>query len=165
MSYNAHHTPGGHMQWGLLAPATVILGGAGLLFLAGAQEIGQNVGYGWQAGLAAAGGAAVMLLLALLYVLNWRAARVRAARVRAARASGLPVSPRKGGFGKGALVGLLCVVALQLASVAVGLLYPGLEEGERNFFTSVPPMALTALMPVALIVGGIAGKLWRSTSL
>jgi len=26
-------------------------------------------------------------------------------------------------------------------------------------------MALTALMPVALIVGGIAGKLWRSTSL
>ena len=93
MSYNAHHTPGGHMQWGLLAPATVILGGAGLLFLAGAQEIGQNVGYGWQAGLVAAGGAAVLLLLALLYVLNWRAARVRAAR-----ASGLLVSPRKGGF-------------------------------------------------------------------
>jgi hypothetical protein len=58
------------MQWGLLAPATVILGGAGLLFLAGAQEIGQNVGYGWQAGLVAAGGAAVLLLLALLYVLN-----------------------------------------------------------------------------------------------
>ncbi|ECH9271545.1 ABC transporter permease, partial [Salmonella enterica subsp. enterica] len=29
----------------------------------------------------------------------------------------------------------------------------------------VPPMVLTALMPVALIVGGIAGKLWRSTSL
>ncbi|WP_240502952.1 hypothetical protein [Stenotrophomonas sp. TD3] len=68
MSYNAHHTPGGHMQWGLLAPATVILGGAGLLFLAGAQEIGQNVGYGWQAGLAVAGGAAVLLLLALLYL-------------------------------------------------------------------------------------------------
>lgn len=160
MSYNAHHTPSGHMQWGLLAPATVILGGAGLLFLAGAQEIGQNVGYGWQAGLAAAGGAAVLLLLALLYVLNWRAARVRAAR-----ANGLLVSPRKGGFGKGALVGLLFVVALQLASVAVGLLYPGLEEGERNFFTFVPPMALTALMPVALIAGGVVGNLWRSTSL
>ena len=160
MSYNAHHTPVGHMQWGLLAPATVLIGGAGRLFLAGAQEIGEYMGYGWEAGLAAAGGAAVLLLLALLYVLNWRAARVRAAR-----ASGLLVSPRKGGFGKGALMGLLFVVALQLASVAVGLLYPGLEEGERNFFTSVPPMALTALMPVALLVGGIAGKLWRSTSL
>ncbi|MBA0282742.1 ABC transporter permease [Stenotrophomonas maltophilia] len=160
MSYNAHHSPGGHMQWGLLAPATVILGGAGLLFLAGAQEIGQNLGYGWQAGVSAAGGAAVLLLLALLYVLNWRAARVRAAR-----ASGLLVSPRKGGFGKGALVGLLFVVALQLASVAVGLFYPGLGEGERNFFTFVPPMALMALLPVALIAGGVLGNLWRSTSL
>ncbi len=74
MSYNAHHTPAGHMQWGLLAPATVILGGAGLLFLAGAQEIGENMGYSWEAGLAAAGGAALLLLLLLLYVLNWRAA-------------------------------------------------------------------------------------------
>ncbi|WP_369969250.1 ABC transporter permease [Stenotrophomonas rhizophila] len=160
MSYNAHHTPGGHMQWGLLAPATVILGGAGLLFLAGAQEIGQNVRYGWQAGVAAAGGAAVLLLLLLLYVLNWRAARVRAAM-----ASGLLVSPRKGGFGKGAMTGMFFVVALQLASVAVGLLYPGLDEGERNFFTYVPPMALMALLPVALIAGGVVGNLWRSTSL
>lgn len=44
---NAHvrsHSTASHMQWGLLAPATVLLGGAGLLAFAGGAEISGELG-------------------------------------------------------------------------------------------------------------------------
>lgn len=80
---NAHvgsHSTASHMQWGLLAPATVLLGGAGLLAFAGGAEIFGELGLAWQAVAAFSAGVGVLALLLLLYVLNWRAARVRAAK-------------------------------------------------------------------------------------
>ncbi|MFZ6695576.1 ABC transporter permease [Stenotrophomonas acidaminiphila] len=152
-----------HMQWGLLAPATVILGGAGAVFLGGAQEAAQNGANGWVVVLALSAALGIWGLLAFLYVLNWRAAGVRAAM-----AVNPFIRPRKGGFLKGAIIGTLFVVVLQIASVLIGLFYPGLEQGERNFFFSVPTFYLTALytvFPIAPVLGGIVGKLWRSTSI
>lgn len=152
-----------HMQWGLLAPATVILGGAGLVFLGGAQELAQNGASGWGVALALSAALGIWGLLAFLYVLNWRAAGVRAAM-----AVNPFIRPRKGGFLKGAIIGTLFVVVLQIASVLIGLFYPGLEQGERNFFFSVPTFYLTALytvFPVAPLLGGVVVKLWRSTSI
>jgi len=163
---NAHvrsHSTASHMHWGLLAPATVLLGGAGLLAFAGGAEISGELGLAWQAVAAFSAGVGVLALLLLLYVLNWRAARVRAARA---------VNPflerRRGGFWKGALMGTLVVVAIQVGSIGVGIFYPGLIESERSFFVSVPPLALAALytvFPVAPLVGGLIGRVWRATSL
>ncbi|WP_313225434.1 hypothetical protein [Stenotrophomonas pavanii] len=65
-------------------------------------------------------------------------------------------------------MGTLVVVAVQLASIGVGIFYPGLIESERNFFVSVPPLALAALytvFPIAPLVGGLIGRAWRATSL
>ncbi len=163
---NAHarsYSTASHMQWGLLAPATLLLGGAGLLAFAGGAEIAEELGLTWQAVAALSAGVGVLALLLLLYMLNWRAARVRAAR-----AANPFLEPRRGGFGKGALMGTLVVVVVQLASIGVGILYPGLIESERSFFVSVPPLALAALytvFPVAPLVGGLIGRVWRATSL
>ncbi|MCR1572648.1 hypothetical protein [Stenotrophomonas sp.] len=65
-------------------------------------------------------------------------------------------------------MGTLVVVAVQIGSIGVGIFYPGLIEPERNFFVSVPPVALTALytvFPIAPLVGGLIGRVWRATSL
>jgi hypothetical protein len=151
------------MQWGLLAPATVLLGGAGLLAFVGGAEISGELGFAWQAVAAFSAGVGMLALLLLLYVLNWRAARVRAAR-----AANPFLKPRRGGFWKGALVGTLVVVAIQLGGIGVGIFYPGLIESERNFFVAVPPLALAALytvFPVAPLLGGLIGRAWRSTTL
>ncbi len=164
MNYRANvETTSSHMKWGLLAPATVILGGAGVVFIGGAQEAAQNGAPPWGVALFLVGGLAIWGFLALLYVLNWRAARVRAAMAR-----NTFITPRKGGFWKGALIGTLLVVALQVASVLIGLFYPGLNEDERNFFIGVPPVFLTALytvFPIAPLLGGLLGKMWRATSI
>ena len=55
-----------HMQWGLLAPATVILGGAGLVFLGGAQELAKNGASGWGVALALSAALGIWGLLAFL---------------------------------------------------------------------------------------------------
>lgn len=163
---NAHvrsYSTASHMQWGLLAPATLFLGGAGLLAFAGGAEIAEELGFAWQALAAFAVGVGVLALLLLLYVLNWRAARVRAAKT-----VNPFLEPRRGGFWKGALMGTLVVVAVQIGSIGVGIFHPGLIESERNFFVSVPPLALAALytvFPIAPLVGGLIGRMWRSTSL
>ena len=163
MNYRANvETTSSHMKWGLLAPATVILGGAGVVFIGGAQEAAQNGAPPWGVALFLVGGLAIWGFLALLYVLNWRAARVRAAMARNAF-----ITPRKGGFWKGALIGTLLVVALQVVSVLIGLFYPGLDEGERNFFLVVPTFYLTALytvFPIVPLVCGWLGRVWRATS-
>ena len=89
------------------------------------------------------------------------------ALVRAAMARNSFVVPRKGGFKKGALIGTLLIVALQVASVLIGLFYPGLDEGERNFFLVVPTFYLTGLytvVPIAPLLGGWLGRVWRATS-
>lgn len=157
------HSTASNMQWGLLAPATVLLGGAGLLAFVGGAEISGELGFAWQAVAAFSAGVGMLALLLLLYVLNWRAARVRAAR-----AANPFLKPRRGGFWKGALVGTLVVVAIQLGGIGVGIFYPGLIESERNFFVAVPPLALAALytvFPVAPLLGGLIGRAWRSTTL
>lgn len=164
MNYQANvESTSSHMRWGLLAPATVILGGAGVIFLGAAQEAAQNGAAPWAVALSLAGAVGIWGFLALLYVLNWRAARVRAAMARNAF-----ITPRKGGFWKGALIGTLLVVALQVVSVLIGLFYPGLDEGERNFFLVVPTFYLTALytvFPIVPLVCGWLGRVWRATSI
>jgi hypothetical protein len=65
-------------------------------------------------------------------------------------------------------MGTLVVVDIQLVSTGMGIFYPSLIESERNFFVSVPPLALAALytvIPVAPLLGGLIGRAWRPTSL
>lgn len=157
-----HERTSSHMRWGLLAPITLLLFGVGVLCLGAAQQASQSGGTPWAVPLALAGTVGAWGFLALLYVINWRAARVRAAMARNSF-----VVPRKGGFLKGALIGTLLVVALQVVSVLIGLFYPGLDEGERNFFLVVPTFYLTGLytvVPIAPLLGGWLGRMWRATS-
>jgi hypothetical protein len=162
MNYRANvETTSSHMKWGLLAPATVILGGAGVVFIGGAQEAAQNGAPPWGVALFLVGGLAIWGFLALLYVLNWRAARVRAAMARNAF-----ITPRKGGFLKGALIGTALVMALQVLIIATGVVYPGLESGVRQLFVLLAfyLTALYTVFPIVPLVCGWLGRVWRATS-
>ena len=99
-----------HMNWWALIPAYVILGGAALLVLGGAQEMAQNNAHPIAVALALAGSAGLVGVLALLTWMNWRAARFRASRWGRYDQTG-----NKGGFGKGFLYGLLGVFMTHIA--------------------------------------------------
>lgn len=155
----SHERPEAHMQWGLLAPATVILGGAGLLFLAGSQEVAQNGGGRLGVSLFLAGGLAIWGLLALLYVLNWRAAKVRAAMARNSF-----IVPKKGGFLKGALLGALMVLVVQVAAVLFAFLYPGLDPNVQGL-TVIAAFYMSVLYGIVPLITGVLGRMWRATSI
>lgn len=72
-----------------------------------------------------------------------------------------------GGLYRGALMGTLVVVDIQLVSTGIGIFYPGLIESERNFFVSVPPLPLAALytvFPAAPLLGGLIARVVRQQS-
>ncbi|QQP97969.1 ABC transporter permease [Lysobacter enzymogenes] len=94
-----------------LAPATVILGGAGTLALTASGEFSTP---GAQAA-SILGGLALLGLLALLWWVN-----VRAARYRAWASARYPApAPQKGGFWLGAGLGLVAAFALQALALVV----------------------------------------------
>lgn len=146
-----HERPNTHMRWGNLAIATVILGGAGVVFLGGAQEIAQNGAPAWGVALAMGIAGALLGLLALLYLLNWRAARMRAAMARNPF-----LAPQKGGFLKGFLLGLLGVFVIHVA-----LFFAAFTPAAPDAVKAVASMALLRFAALYAIVPLVAGWLTR----
>lgn len=141
--------------------ATVLLGGAGLLFVAGGLEaLQQRAPLGW---LAIAGGLAIWAVLGFLYWINARANR---RQEEAQRQPYAPPSPQRGGFWKGFFVTWAIVVAIHMAAF-LGMGFADLMPRPEQFRAVFSLLAL-ALVPahvVAPVLGGAVYGLVRSTAL
>ncbi|SET66430.1 hypothetical protein [Stenotrophomonas indicatrix] len=141
--------------------ATVLLGGAGLLFVAGGLEaLQQGAPLGW---LAIAGGLAIGAVLGFLYWINARAYR---RQEEAQRQPYAPPSPQRGGFWKGFFVTWAIVVAIHMAAfLGMGFadLMPRPEQSRAVF--SLLALALVPAHVVAPVLGGAVYGLVRSTAL
>jgi len=140
--------------------ATVLLGGAGLVFTAGGLEaLQQEATLGW---LAIAGGLAIWTVLGFLYWINARAYRHQE---EAQRQPYAPPSPKRGGFWKGFFVTWAVVVAAHLAAF-LGMGFADLlphPEQRRAIFS----LLVLALVPAHVVVPGLVGiiySLMRQTS-
>lgn len=145
-----------HMNWGALVPAYVILGGAALLALGGAQEISQNHGHPIGVVLALLASAGLFSVLALLTWMNWRAARFRASRWDRFDQTG-----QKGGFLKGFLWGLLGVFALHVA-LFFAAFTPAAPEAVRAI-ASIALLPFAVLYTVVPLVTGYLTRFVRAT--
>lgn len=140
--------------------ATVLLGGAGLLFTAGGLEaLQQGANLGW---LAIAGGLAIGAVLVLLYWINARAYRRReGAQPRSCASS----TPKRSGFWKGFFVTWAIVVAAHMA-VFLGMGFADLlphPEQARSIFS----LLALALVPAHVAVPGLVAivySMMRRTS-
>lgn len=141
--------------------ATVLLGGVGLLFVAGGLEARQQgAPLGW---LAVAGGLATWASLGFLYWINARAYRRQEETERQPYA---PPSPKRGGFWKGFFVTWAIVVAAHLAAfLGMGFadLVPRPEQVRAIF--SLLSLALVPAHVVMPVLGGAVYGLVRSTAL
>ncbi|MCU1064769.1 MULTISPECIES: hypothetical protein [Stenotrophomonas] len=141
--------------------ATVLLGGAGLLFVAGGVEaLQQGAPLGW---LAIAGGLATWAVLGFLYWINARAYRRQEETERQPYA---PPSPKRGGFWKGFFVTWTIVVAAHI-TVFLGMGFADLlphPEQSRAIF-SLLVLALVPAHVVVPVLGGAVYGLVRSTAL
>lgn len=141
--------------------ATVLLGGAGLLFVAGGLEaLQQAAPLGW---LAIGGGLATWAVLGLLYWINARAYRRQEETERQPYA---PPSPKRGGFWKGFFVTWTIVVAAHI-TVFLGMGFADLlphPEQSRAIF-SLLVLALVPAHVVVPVLGGAVYGLVRSTAL
>lgn len=141
--------------------ATVLLGGAGLLFVAGGLEARQQgAPLGW---LAIAGGLATWAALGFLYWINARAYRRQEEAHQQPYAS-LP--PKRSGFWKGFLVTWAIVVAAHVtAFLGMGFadLLPHPEQSRAIF--SLLALALAPAHVVMPVLGGAVYGLVRSTAL
>lgn len=140
--------------------ATVVLGGAGLLSVAGGLEaLQQGAPLGW---LAIAGGLATWAVLGFLY---WISARAYRHQEEAQRQPYAPPSPKRGGFWKGFFVTWAVVVAAHLAAfLGMGFadLLPHPEQSRAIF--SLLVLALVPAHVVAPVLGGAVYGLMRSTA-
>ncbi|PZS96749.1 hypothetical protein [Stenotrophomonas maltophilia] len=141
--------------------ATVLLGGAGLLFTAGGLEaLQQGTPLGW---LAIAGGLATWAALGFLYWINARAYR---RQEEAKRQPYAPSLPKRGGFWKGFFVTWSIVVAAHVAAfLGMGFadLLPHPEQARAIF--SLLVLALVPAHVVVPVLGGTVYGLVRSTAL
>ncbi|HFF5964811.1 TPA: hypothetical protein ACGCF6_000121 [Stenotrophomonas maltophilia] len=141
--------------------ATVLLGGAGLLFVAGGLEaLQQGAPLGW---LAIGGGLATWALLGFLCWINARAYR---RQEETERQSYAPPSPKRGGFWTGFFVTWTIVVAAHLASfLGMGSadLLPHPEQARAIF--SLLVLGLVPAHVVVPVLGGAVYGLVRSTAL
>ncbi|MBH1493391.1 hypothetical protein JY423_01485 [Stenotrophomonas maltophilia] len=141
--------------------ATVLLGGAGLLFVvSGLEALQQRAPLGW---LAIAGGLAIWAVLGFLYWINARAYR---RQEEAQRQPYAPPSPKRGGFWKGFFVTWMIVVAAHLAAfLGMGFadLLPRPDQSRAIF--SLLVLALVPAHVVAPVLGGAVYGLVRSTAL
>ncbi|MBK0053784.1 ABC transporter permease [Stenotrophomonas sp. S39] len=140
--------------------ATVLLGGAGLLFVAGGLEaLQKGAPLGW---LAVAGGLATWAVLGFLYWINARAYR---RQEETERQSYAPPSPKRGGFWKGFFV-TWAIVATSHLAVFLGMgfadLLPHPEQSRAVF--SLLVLALVPAHVVMPVLGGVVYNLVRSTS-
>lgn len=137
-----------------LAPATVILGGAGTLALTASGEFSTP-------GAEAAsilGGFAVLGFLALLWWVN-----VRAARYKAWASGRYPVpTPRKGGFLIGAAAGLAMAFGLQVLAYAVAKAEIG-SEGLQFLAMVWVFVGFIGYLVLPLIVGYV-WRVYRATT-
>ncbi|HGM5940393.1 hypothetical protein [Stenotrophomonas maltophilia] len=141
--------------------ATVLLGGVGLLFVAGGLEARQQgAPLGW---LAIAGGLATWAALGFLYWINARAYRRQEETERQPYA---PPSPKRGGFWKGFFVTWVIVVAAHMA-VFLGMgfadLLPHPKQARAIF--SLLVLGLVPAHVVVPVLGGAVYGLVRSTAL
>lgn len=141
--------------------ATVLLGGAGLLFVAGGLEaLQQRAPLGW---LAIAGGLAIWAVLGFLYWINARAYR---RQEEAQRQPYAPATPKRSLFWKGFFVTWAIVVAAHLAAfLGMGFadLLPRPEQSRAIF--SLLVLALVPAHVVLPTLGGAVYGLVRSTAL
>lgn len=153
-----HERPSSHMKWGLLAPATVLLGFGGLLFLGAAQEAAQNNAPTWGVASALAIAFALWSLLAMLYLINWRAARVSAAMARNAF-----IAPRTGGFIKGFLIGLCGVFVVHVALFFASFT-PAVPEVVRSFASmAIALLPFSILYVIVALMAGFGLRIVRAT--
>jgi hypothetical protein len=140
--------------------ATVLLGGAGLLLVAGGLEaLQQGAPLGW---LAIAGGLAIWAVLGFLYWINARACRLQE---DAKRQSYPPPVPRRGGFWQGFFITWSILVAAHLAAfLGMGFadLLPSPEQSRTIF--SLLVLALVPAHVVLPVLGGTVCRLVRSTA-
>lgn len=149
-------SPSQHMNWGALAPAYVILGGASLVMLAGAQEIYQNNGHPLMVALALLAYASLIGLLLLLTWMNWRAACFAASRWGMYNQTG-----QKGGFLKGFLLGLLGVFILHVVLFFTAFTHVA-PEGVR-MIASIALLPYAVLYSVVPLVSGFMTRFVRAT--
>ncbi|MEN5289409.1 hypothetical protein [Stenotrophomonas lactitubi] len=140
--------------------ATVLLGGAGLLFVAGGLEaLQQDAPLGW---LAVAGGLATWAVLGFLYWINALAYR---RQEETERQSYAPPSPKRGGFWSGFFVTWAIVVAIHMAAfLGMGFadLMPRPEQARAIF-----SLLVLALVPAHVVAPGLVAMVYsmmRQTS-
>lgn len=140
--------------------ATVLLGGAGLLFVAGGLEAQQQgAPLGW---LAIAGGLAIWAVLGFLYWINARAYR---RQEEAQRQPYSAPSPKRSLFWKGFFVTWAIVTATHVAAF-LGMGFADLlphPEQSRAFF-SLLVLALVPAHVVVPVLGGVVYSMVRSTA-
>ncbi|MBN5019966.1 hypothetical protein JY437_02265 [Stenotrophomonas maltophilia] len=133
--------------------ATVLLGGAGLLFVAGGLEaLQQGAPLGW---LAIAGGLGIGAVLGFLYWINARAYR---RQEEAQRGPYAPPSPKQGGFWKGFFVTWAIVMAAHLAAF-LGMGFADLMPRSEQFRAVFSLLAL-ALVPAHVVVPILGGTVY-----
>ena len=141
--------------------ATVILGGAGLLFLGGGQEMLQNGRpLGW---LVILGGLAIWGLLAFLWLINIRANQRRAWVARQPYPHLAQKGLRRGGFWKGAAVTWVMVATAHVVAY-FAVFQPSLPEDLRTPVMSLAYGILPLCHLVAPVVGGLLWSAWASSS-
>ncbi|RTQ83419.1 MULTISPECIES: hypothetical protein [Stenotrophomonas] len=143
--------------------ASVILGGAGVVFVGGGIEMLQNGSpFGW---LAVLGGLGIWLVLAFLCWITYRANRRRAWIARQPYPHFAEQGLKRGGFWRGFLctwVGVIVVHVLVFLVNGFAELLPNPEQ-VRGLMVLVG-VALVPAHLVLPIVGGIVYSLMRSTS-
>ncbi len=144
--------------------ASVLLGGAGLVFIGGGFEMIRNGShFGW---LAVLGGLGVWLLLAFLFWITHRAIRRRAWINRHPFPHYAEQSLPRGGFWRGFLWTWAAVIAVQILVVLVsGFAEVFPNPAEARGLMAFVGLAWTPAHVVLPAVGGIACSMVRSTSL
>lgn len=143
--------------------ATVLLGGASLVFAGGGFEaIQQGYSLGW---LAVAGAVGLLLLLAFLYWISYRAYQRRDWIERQPYSHFAQQRLKRGGFWKGFFVTWAVVLAAHMVAFLGMGFAPALPYPEQT--GALFSLATLALVPAHLVLpllGGVAYSLINSTS-
>lgn len=145
--------------------ATVLVGGAGLVFIGGGFEALQHGGqpFGW---LAVLGGLALWALLAFLYWISHRAHQRREWIERQPYSHFAEKSLKRGGFWRGFLGTWAVVIALHaLVFLASGFANVFPQPEQVRGWMALAGLALVPAHAVLPLLGGIAYSLVRSTSI
>ncbi len=143
--------------------ASVLLGGAGLVFIGGGFEAIQNgAPLGW---LGVLGGLALWGLLACLYWLTYRANHRRARVERQSYSHLAEPSLKRGGFWRGFLWTWAAVITVHVLTWLVSGFAELLPQPKQvRGLMALAGLALVPAHVVLPILGGIAYSLVRSTS-